>query len=75
MRLQAIAKKRCQRKTGARGLRSILEHILLDIMYELPSITRCTKVVIDEAVINGENQSLLLIYENQRSCNEQHRNK
>ena len=45
--LKAIAKKALTRKTGARGLRSILEEILLDIMYDLPSLENVTKVVID----------------------------
>ncbi len=47
--LRAIAKKAMERKTGARGLRSILENVLLDIMYDLPSLKDVTKVVIDEA--------------------------
>jgi len=61
--LRAIARKAMERKTGARGLRTILEHILLDIMYELPSSENITKVVIDESVING-NSKPYLIYEN-----------
>lgn len=61
--LSAVAKKALERKSGARGLRSILEHVLLDTMYELPSIKDLSKVVIDEAVINGESKPLL-IYEN-----------
>lgn len=50
------------RKTGARGLRSIVEGILLDIMYDLPSTDNVAKVVIDESVVNGES-SPILIYE------------
>jgi len=61
--LLAIARKAMERKTGARGLRTILEHVLLDIMYELPSSENITKVVIDESVING-NAKPYLIYEN-----------
>ncbi len=61
--LRAIAKKAMERKTGARGLRTILEHVLLDIMYELPSTNNITKVVIDESVIRGESKPYL-IYEN-----------
>jgi ATP-dependent Clp protease ATP-binding subunit ClpX len=61
--LKAIAKKAMARKAGARGLRSILEHVLLDTMYELPAIEGLSKVVIDEAVIKGESNPLL-IYEN-----------
>ena len=61
--LRAIAKKAMERKTGARGLRSILEGVLLETMYELPSSTDVSKVVIDESVINGESEPLL-IYSN-----------
>lgn len=52
--LRAIAYKAMERKTGARGLRTILEHVLLDTMYDLPSLEDVSKVVIDEAVIKGE---------------------
>jgi ATP-dependent Clp protease ATP-binding subunit ClpX len=51
-----------ERKTGARGLRSILEHVLLDTMYDLPSIENLEKVVIDESVIDS-NGKPILIYE------------
>jgi len=61
--LEAIAKKAMERKTGARGLRSILESVLLGIMYEIPSVTGVSKVVIDENVINGASEPML-IYEN-----------
>ena len=61
--LRAVAKRALERKTGARGLRSILEQSLLDTMYDLPSLDGVTKVVIDEGFINGETQPLL-IYEN-----------
>ncbi len=62
--LQAIAKKALARKTGARGLRSILEHALLDVMYELPNEQNVAKVVIDEnTIINGAKP--LLIYDEQ----------
>ena len=60
--LRAVARKSMERKTGARGLRSILESVLLDTMYDLPSLENVYKVVIDEAVINGESKPLL-IYE------------
>jgi len=60
--LHAVAKKAMERKTGARGLRTILEQVLLDTMYELPSAEDVTKVVVDEAVINGDAQPYL-IYE------------
>ncbi len=60
--LKAIAEKAMSRKTGARGLRSIVESVLLDTMYDLPSIEGVTKVVIDDTVIKGES-SPILIYE------------
>ena len=60
--LRAVAKKAMERKTGARGLRSILEAVLLDTMYEIPSDKSIAKVVIDASVINGSSEPLL-IYE------------
>jgi ATP-dependent Clp protease ATP-binding subunit ClpX len=60
--LRAVAKKAMERKSGARGLRSILEHILLDTMYALPSLEGLRKVVVDEKVIT-EGKSPSLIYE------------
>jgi ATP-dependent Clp protease ATP-binding subunit ClpX len=60
--LKAIAQKAMERKTGARGLRSIVENVLLDTMYDLPSMEHVSKVVIDETVIRGESQPIL-IYE------------
>ena len=61
--LKSVARKALERKTGARGLRSILEGILLDTMYEIPSQKDVSKVVIDESVIDGSSKPLL-IYEN-----------
>ncbi len=61
--LHAIARQAMERKTGARGLRSIMEKVLLDTMYDLPSLEGVTKVVVDESVINGDSQPYL-IYEN-----------
>lgn len=58
--LIAIAKKAMARKTGARGLRSIVEAVLLDTMYELPSLEGVSKVVIDESVIKGESKPLMI---------------
>jgi len=60
--LDAIAEKAIDRKTGARGLRSILETVLLDTMYKIPSETDVVKVVVDAAVINSDNEPLL-VYE------------
>ncbi|MDG2070966.1 MAG: ATP-dependent Clp protease ATP-binding subunit ClpX [Pseudomonadales bacterium] len=62
--LVAIAKKAKDRKTGARGLRSILEDVLLEVMYKIPSEDDVCKVVIDENVITGSSEPML-IYENQ----------
>ncbi|MCX4024813.1 ATP-dependent Clp protease ATP-binding subunit ClpX [Endozoicomonas sp. SM1973] len=61
--LSAIAQKAMERKTGARGLRSILESVLLDTMYDIPSQEDVSKVVIDKSVIEGDSEPLL-IYEN-----------
>ncbi|WP_371322778.1 ATP-dependent Clp protease ATP-binding subunit ClpX [Dechloromonas sp. ZY10] len=62
--LTAIATRALERRTGARGLRSILEHALLDTMYELPGMDNVSKVVIDENMINGD-AAPLLIYTDQ----------
>ncbi len=61
--LRAVAQKAMERKTGARGLRSILESVLLKTMYDLPSTEGVSKVVVDESVILGESEPML-IYEN-----------
>lgn len=58
--LKAIAKKAMERKTGARGLRSIVEGVLLDTMYDLPGQQNVDKVVIDETVIRGESKPILI---------------
>jgi len=59
--LRAIAKRALARKTGARGLRSILEQSLIDTMFELPNTTNVDKVVVDESTIE-ENKPPLLVY-------------
>jgi ATP-dependent Clp protease ATP-binding subunit ClpX len=64
--LASIAAKAMQRKTGARGLRSIIEGVLLDTMYELPSMEEVSKVVIDASVIEGDSDPIL-IYDNPQS--------
>jgi ATP-dependent Clp protease ATP-binding subunit ClpX len=61
--LTAVARKAMDRKTGARGLRSILEHVLLDTMYDLPSMNDVTKVIVDEGVIKGKSKPLI-VYKN-----------
>ncbi len=60
--LEAVANKAMDRKTGARGLRSIMENVLLDTMFKIPSEEGVAKVVVDESVINGESEPLL-VYE------------
>ena len=64
--LAAVARRAMQRKTGARGLRTILENVLLDTMYDLPSSTSAKKVVVDEAVVTGETQPYI-IYESEET--------
>jgi ATP-dependent Clp protease ATP-binding subunit ClpX len=61
--LREVAKRAMERKTGARGLRSILENVLLDTMYQVPSMQGVAKVVIDSATIRGDSEPLL-IYSN-----------
>jgi ATP-dependent Clp protease ATP-binding subunit ClpX len=63
--LRAVAEKAMERKTGARGLRSILEGVLLDSMYNIPSREDVSKVVIDESVIRGDSEPLLVYQSNE----------
>ncbi|HEU0154391.1 MAG TPA: ATP-dependent Clp protease ATP-binding subunit ClpX [Arenimonas sp.] len=58
--LMAIAKRALKRKTGARGLRTIMESVLLDTMYDLPSLENVSKVVVDESVINHATEPYLI---------------
>ncbi len=58
--LQAIARRALKRKTGARGLRSILESVLLDTMYERPNMENVSKVVVDEGMIEGTSKPILI---------------
>ena len=58
--LSAIAKKAMKRKTGARGLRTLIENLLLDTMYDLPSHDDIIKVVIDKNVVDAESKPLLI---------------
>src|SRR6188474_836164 len=62
--LSAVAKKAMQRKTGARGLRTILENVLLDTMYELPGLKNVSKVVVDDTVIEGH-QKPYVVYKSE----------
>ena len=69
--LRAVARKAMERKTGARGLRSIVEHVLLDTMYDLPSFDDVAKVVVDEGVITGESEPLIIFEgDKQRAASE-----
>jgi ATP-dependent Clp protease ATP-binding subunit ClpX len=70
--LKAIAQKAMERKTGARGLRSIVEGVLLDTMYELPSMQDVVKVVIDETVIRGESDPILIYQSSEPVAAESH---
>ncbi len=58
--LRAVARKAMERKTGARGLRTILENVLLDTMYDLPTMENVRKVVVDESVIGGDSKPYML---------------
>lgn len=61
--LRAISRKALQRKTGARGLRSIIEHALLELMFDLPNIANLNKVVIDEGVIDNGTEPIMIFSE------------
>ena len=69
--LSAIAQKAVERKTGARGLRSILEECLLDTMYELPALEDTSKVVVDEASIAGESKPLVIFENTAKAASEE----
>jgi ATP-dependent Clp protease ATP-binding subunit ClpX len=58
--LLEIAKKAIERKSGARGLRSIMENILLDLMYDIPSDQNIEKVVLDSSSVSGESEPLVV---------------
>ena len=68
--VREIAKKAIKRKTGARGLRTILEDILLDVMFDVPSSESVKKVVLDASVVNGENEPYI-IHESSAKKNQQ----
>ena len=67
--LLSIAKKATERKTGARGLRTLLEKTLLETMYDLPSVPEISKVVIDKTVIESSNKPLLIYDKNKSKAN------
>ncbi|MGE4324972.1 MAG: ATP-dependent Clp protease ATP-binding subunit ClpX, partial [Pseudodonghicola sp.] len=64
--LTSIAKRAIERKTGARGLRSIMEDILLDTMFELPSMHNVTKVVVNEEAVTSDAQPLKIYADAQK---------
>ena len=66
--LTAIANRAIKRKTGARGLRSIIEHSLLDIMFDLPGMSDVSKVVVDEKTVLGEGKPLLIYAEQAKAA-------
>ena len=66
--LRAIARKAISRKTGARGLRSIIEAILLDTMFELPGLEGVEEVVISEEVVNGNTRPLYIYSDREQSA-------
>ena len=68
--VREIAKKAIKRKTGARGLRTILEDVLLDVMFDVPSSESAKKVVLDASVVNGENEPYI-IHESSSKKNQQ----
>lgn len=70
--LLLIAKKALERKTGARGLRSIMEHALLDLMYDLPSLTGLSKVIVDAGVINHSSAPVLVYQDAQKRVENAH---
>ena len=65
---KAIAQKALERKTGARGLRSIMENLLLDLMFDLSTIKDLTGVIINEKVVNGE-AAPMLVYADEKKEN------
>lgn len=64
--LQLIAARCVEKKTGARGLRSILEKVLLDTMYELPSLNHVSKVIVDESAITGDSKPIIVYESNEQ---------
>ena len=58
--INAIAKKAYERKTGARGLRSIMEKLMMDLMFEIPSDNKIQKVVITEGAVSGNSEPLIV---------------
>lgn len=72
--LNLIANDAIQRKSGARGLRSVLENVLLDIMYNLPSMSNVNKVIINDALLKGEISNPILIFNEEKETNKKYKN-
>ena len=70
--LQAVARLAVERRTGARGLRTIVEHALLDVMYELPSLTGAQRVIVDEAVVRGQTHPYVVYGQEPRAISGPH---
>ena len=68
--LHAIAAKAMERNTGARGLRSIVEDVLLETMYDLPSKSDVSKVVVDESVVKGDSAPILIYQDEKKVASE-----
>ena len=66
--LKSIARRAIDRKTGARGLRSIMENILLDTMYDLPGMEGVEEVVISKEVVDGDAKPLLIYADREKQC-------
>ncbi len=64
--LRAIAGRALKRRTGARGLRSILEGTLLDVMYDLPTLENVEKIVIDDGAVDGSSQPIMIYADQQK---------
>ena len=69
--LRSIATRAMVRKTGARGLRSILESVLLDTMYKIPSQVGVSKVVIDSSVITGDSEPLIVYQDTAKTASDE----
>jgi ATP-dependent Clp protease ATP-binding subunit ClpX len=70
--LEAIAQLAVERRTGARGLRTIVEQILLDVMYELPSLTGAHRVIVDESVVRGKTRPYIVYGQEPRALSGPH---
>ena len=67
--IKEIAKKAINKKTGARGLRSILESVLLSTMYELPSLENVIEVIIEKSTVIGQSKPIIIHSKNKDKTN------